>query len=494
MLSTLTGEIRKLADDGWMASFSPNGGRIAFLTSANNEIWVMGPKGENPHRFATVGPDNDIFDFAWSPDGERIAYVKVRGVNAGFNSLESAIEIRDISRGEPRVLLARPRIGALAWTSDGRLIYSTAEPPPRQDANDLWELALDPRTAQPVGEPRRVAGWLAQSVESITVSTDCRRIALTRGRTQCNVYVGDLGPGDSGLKAVRRLTQNDRLDWPSGWSADSRSVFFHSDRNGDFDLFRQGLSERAAQPLLLGAGDVRAAQLSPDGRWILYLAWGEFDNRSGDTKVRLMRLPVAGGPASPVLETTGNWGTCEGGVGVDTEGSWSYPAFRCPSVPSAPCVISEASQKQVVFSAFDPAGGRKGELARVDTDPGRAAWDLSPDGSRIALAKFDLGAGLPVKVITLADKGVREIPLKGWSNPMAVAWSRGGKDLFVMNYAVKGSTLLSVDPAGRVRVLYDLFGKGKYLTNPHPSPDGRSLAFAQSTAGSNVWILETPTK
>lgn len=454
----------------------------------------MGPKGENPHRLASVGLANGVLDFAWSPDGRRLACVKVPAAPAGFTSLASLVEVRDVSGGEPFVVLARPRIGALAWTSDGRLLYSTAEPPPRQDTNDLWDLPLDPRTARPAGEPRRLAGWLAESVQSISVSTDGRRVALTKGRTRSNVYVGELAPGAGGLRNVRRITQDDRMNWPSGWNADSQSVFFHSDRNGDFDLFRQGLSERAAQPLLLGAGDARAARLSPDGKWILYLAWGEFDSRSGDMKVRLMRLPVAGGPASLVLETTGNWGASEGGVGIATEGWWSYPDFRCPAALSAPCVLSEAIQGQVVFSAFDPVGGRKSECARVSKNPAAVAWDLSRDGSRLALVEFNLGAGLPVTVLTLADRSVREIPLKGWFNPMAVAWSRNGKDLFVMNYAVKGSTLLGVDPGGRVRVLHDLFGKGQYLADPIPSPDGRSLAFAQSTAGSNVWVLETPAK
>ncbi len=43
----------------------------------------------------------------------------------------------------------------------------------------------------------------------------------------------------AGLNAPRRLTVDDRIDWPGGWTRDSKAIFFYSDRLGTLDLFKQ---------------------------------------------------------------------------------------------------------------------------------------------------------------------------------------------------------------------------------------------------------------
>lgn len=484
-LSTLTGEIRKLVDDGWLAAFSPDARQVAYITGSNDEIWVTGSKGEDAHVVARAGPGLLFSDLAWSPDGQRFACIK----GATANTIETVIEVRDLHGTAPAAVVVHPRIGALTWAPDGRLIYAQAEAPPNQDASGVWELRLDPRTARPVGEPRPVSRWLSQFVMSISVSADGRRIAVTKARLQSNVFVGQLSASDGGLTNVRPLTQDDRVNWPSGWTSDGRSVFFHSDRNGDFDLFRQGLSERIAQPLLLGAGDARAARISPDGQWMLYLSWVGPDARTGATRVRLMRMPVAGGAPSSILETEADWGRGESAMSAG-DGNWTYPNYRCPEIAGAPCVIGEAKDRQTVFAAFDPVTGRKGEVARVEKPAESLAWDLSRDGSRLAYIASEIGPAKSVIVLTLADKTARVVPFKGWSGPTAVAWSPNGNGFFIVNMAVRGGTLLDVDLTGRVRVLRDLVGKGLFLASPRPSADGRYLAFGQGTGGSNTWILE----
>ncbi len=145
-------------------------------------------------------------------------------------------------------------------------------------------------------------------------------------------------------------------------------------------------------------------------------------------------------------------------------------------------------------------GGRKGELGRVEHPAAWLVWDLSPDGTRIAYSPFAFAnfTNQPVRVLTLSTKTVREIARKDWSpdwqNLTGVAWAASGNDVFVTNLAVRGGTLINLDLSGRVRVLRDFLGKGEFLVDPHVSPDGRSLAFAQVTAGSNAWVFEQPQK
>ena len=66
-----------------------------------------------------------------------------------------------------------------------------------------------------------------------------------------------------------------------------------------------------------------------------------------------------------------------------------YPDFRCPSLAGSarPCVLSEVKDDQLVFFAFDPLQGKRGELARLEFGPNSGYyntlfdtfWDLSPD-------------------------------------------------------------------------------------------------------------------
>ena len=70
----------------------------------------------------------------------------------------------------------------------------------------------------------------------------------------------------------RRPTLDDRNDLPTAWTPDSRGVLFHLDRNGKWEIFKQGLDSRSAQLIISGAEDSHAARTSADGQWIHYLA------------------------------------------------------------------------------------------------------------------------------------------------------------------------------------------------------------------------------
>src|SRR5260370_19234490 len=87
---------------------------------------------------------------------------------------------------------------------------------------------------------------------------------------------------------------------------------------------------------------------------------------------KLMRVPIQGGPPQLVM----------------TASIEEWP--RCARSPSSLCAIAERTpdRKQIVFTALDPVTGRGRELAKSDTYPTKEYhWDLSPDGTRIALLK-----------------------------------------------------------------------------------------------------------
>jgi Tol biopolymer transport system component len=161
---------------------------------------------------------------------------------------------------------------------------------------------------------------------------------------------------------------------------------------------------------------------------------------------------------------------------------------RCAKSPALLCAIAErrADRKQLVFTAFDPLKGEGRELKKLTTDAAADyRWDLSPDGTRIAILKnrenrmqiLSLNGGLP-----------KQISLKGWNILTRVFWTADGKGLFVGSLNQRGSVLLSVDLQGNARVLWEQTGGGG--TYGVPSSDGRQLAMLGWTVNSNMWMLE----
>ncbi len=282
----------------------------------------------------------------------------------------------------------------------------------------------------------------------------------------------------------RRLTFEEWINWPTAWTRDSQAVLFYSDRNGDLDIFRQGVNTREARALVTGPDETRDPRLSSDGRWILYLAWPRDGERVRSGEGQLMRVAVGGGPPQIVLRVAGYPGSAR----VDPPDSLTakgHPRFRCPSVPQSPCVLSELVQSQVVFTAFDPVEGRKGELARINVK-GDDFWDLSPDGRWIATGQLS-GTDGRIRLLPLAGQAPREIFVSDWSFLESVAWAADGKALFVTGFASKGTPLLRVSLDGKAQLLYR---GSKYVESLVPSPDGRYLAFSDMTVESNAWVIE----
>jgi Tol biopolymer transport system component len=325
------------------------------------------------------------------------------------------------------------------------------------------------------------------AIRDLQITTEGKRLALLKRSDQSDVYTAELEGSPVQLKRPRRLTQDDRMDWPGRWALDSKSIFFLSDRTGNLDIFRQRPGDETPERMIADTDDKRAPQLSPDGAWILYLAWSKTGGRANLQSGRLMRFPVAGGPPELALNAKGYPGSARvprEGFSLTLRG---HPDFRCPITAGAPCVLSEIDGKQIVFSAFDPLKGRKGEVARVNFDTGaNLFWDLSPDGRRIVYGQTDLRKGL-LHILALDGGATAEIAVKEWANLSSVGWSADGRYFFVSKAASSGDSLLRVSPNGEAQVLRKA---GMWIERPAPSPDGRYLAWGEISSNSNAWIID----
>ena len=480
VISVIGASLKKLRDDAHDASLSPDGSQIVFRDAVSNEIWVMAADGQQAHLLTKPEEGYHLFKPTWLPNGQRVIYGKYR-VQNGRATL--ALESRDLKGTDPVVLLSNPRLADFCWGQNGSLIYSVGEPPPNQYDANLWELRFDPETGRPKGAPRRLTDWTGFAFDDLTLTADGSRLVFLSDHFQSDVYVSELMRNGTELEPPQRMTLDERLDWPGGWAQDGKTVFLYSDRNGNFDIYKQGVNDRNADALVTGPDEKWAPQVSPDGRWVVYIDWPKVPDGTPVTSGKIMRVPVGGGPPEAVMDVKGHPGVASSGNVNDTVGG--YPSFRCPAQASATCVLAEADEKQIVFTAFDPAQGRKSELTKVAAVPFLAGWDLSPDGARIAISTFDYKAG-DVQIIPVSGGTPQKLSALPWAELTALAWSADGKALFLTSFSSRGTSIVRMNLDGKPGLLLKTT---RDIFSIVPSPGGHYLALGPVIDNANAWTI-----
>jgi Tol biopolymer transport system component len=358
-----------------------------------------------------------------------------------------------------------PPIVSACWIADGRLLFSRSWQESTRSGNSLWGIPVDGRSGLPASAPEKIAESAGFWWDRLSASADGKRLAFANCRDQGDVYLGELVGGGTRLSSPRRLTLDEREDLLGGWSRDGRWILFASDRSGSLDLFRQAPDSRSAESVFVGPDADGRPIMAPDGSSVLFVQSGD----GSPQDLRLLRLPGDGGAPEIVLELD----------------ALTVRGVRCST---GSCVLAEKVEPgQLVFFALDPVRGKQGELARVEFRQSARmfrSWDVSPDGSQLALVEYDR----PLRLVSLVDKRVREIPLGDWRSPQNVAWSHDGKSLFITGWAGNQMLLLRVDLDGRTTILWRQWPG--FIFNLAPSPDGRYLAAGVRVVDSNVWLLE----
>ncbi len=257
-MSTLDFSLRKLrggtGED--FAAVSPDGSHIAFVKDV--EIWLMGTDGEELHRIL-ASDARELMGLAWSPTGERLAYVRFRGSTA---KPEVTLETCDLAGGTRTVVLSDPRLWSasngetrITWLPDGRIIY----PISRDTEAELWAIRADSRTGKPSGDTSRLASWKDFEAQAPQASADGKRLIAVRGHSENWIYVGDLAFGNKGFTPHRVIPE----DWVSAvtdWTKDGKAILFHAKRMGRRAIFKRNIEAQTTETLIAGIGELLSAQ------------------------------------------------------------------------------------------------------------------------------------------------------------------------------------------------------------------------------------------
>jgi len=468
VLSRLDGELpRKIRDDGCIGGVSPDGAWIAFTRNGQrsdqfgNQIWLMGPNGEQPHPLFERDEHSRYEAVRWSPDGQRLVYALTRETG---DNLELSVQSRDLHSGTPVTILTSVSGGDGYWLRGGRLVQSLPEP----GTNDfnLWVTPVDEHTGQVLGETKRLTNWTRTEMDNFSATADGKRLAFFRHFGEGTIYIGDLA--GRRMATPRHLTLSE--DWNSGiaWTSDSKAVIFTSDRNHTEGIYRQSLDSDTPEPIITGLDDWPAPRVSPDGAWVLYFLNRGHSGRPSFSD--LMRVPITGGTAQFVLTAQPN------------------ARLSCAKSPATLCVLSERSSDsaRLAFTSFDPVG-RRGIQIMTLSGPLSAdyLWDLSPDGTSLALARSADG---PIEILSLKGLATQQLSPNGWTTIAGLSWTADGKALLISGLSHNVPTIIQVSVSGQSNVLWSVHSG--LLRTATASPDGRHLAISQVNVSGNIWMIE----
>ena len=479
------GNPRRLSDEGWSASVSPDGSQIVFLKAAmfgetGEELWLMRVDGSDQHRIITAANDGTAYSSpVWSPDGHWIAYDKFR---FGAYTNEAWIELFNLEHATRNVIITEPQLEwGVEWLADGRLLYAIAEPPPSQNSSNFWAVNVNSTTGRASGVPGKITSG-DDHVNQPSITADGKRLVFSRYQPQLDVYVAEFFAKGPHLGTPRRLTLDNSDDLPFDWMFDDSSVLFTSNRTNAssiFNIFRQRIDESSAEMLVSGPEQKAVARLNADGSEILYLVSLSPQDTGGQRRseaqqesrvVRLMRAPVQGGPSQLVLEAP------------------NIINFQCSRTGTGICVLSQAEAKDYPFSVFDPMKGTLRQAAKLEETASGWNWGLSPDGNLIAAVQ--VGATQhQIRLVSLAGQPPREIMVKDWNNFMSLDWAADGKGFFISsNPTGRLDTVLYVDLAGNATPLWQV--QNFQAAWAIPSHNGKYVAIPAPTTECNVWMVE----
>lgn len=241
---TTDGAVRRLTDDGgsYGPSFSPDGSRIVFssvgedgdvsdaLGPSGLDLYVMTSDGSGRRRL--VDGDEDVSP-AWSPDGERIAFVR-----GGGDDGTGRIVVVDLDDGVTRALVEPygPAEDAdPAWSPDGtQLAFVRSQP---DGLSRLMIANADGSDARSILERREALSSPSWSPDGTTLVFT---VVGTIGQTGASIAMLDLEEGSLETVAERAVAPV--------WSASGR-------------LYAYGRAPGIAD----FSGRWRVAELAPDG-------------------------------------------------------------------------------------------------------------------------------------------------------------------------------------------------------------------------------------
>ncbi|MBO0939528.1 PD40 domain-containing protein [Fibrella sp. HMF5335] len=450
-------------------ALSPDGGEIAFV--AGGDIWTVSAAGGEA-RLLVAHADNESRPL-YSPDGKYLAFGSTRSGNGD-------IYLLTLATGDLRRLTFDDGSESLTgWSHDGKMVYFQLTSRDISGMNDIYRVAMGGGTPMPVTADRYASEFFGTpSPDGSTLAFSARGIAAAqwwrKGSShldQTEIWTCAIGTKKSDKPAYERLTEGGAKElWPL-WSADGKTLYYMSDRNGNQNLWSKPLK---GQPVMLTNftnGRVLWPSMSANGKAIVF-----------ERDFGIWMYDMAGKQAAPVaIRLRG----AAAGLAVDHQKLTTQ--FRD--------LVVSPDGKKVAFTAhgevFAASAKDGGDAIRVSNSPAvesQVAWTPNSRSLIYSSTRHGMANLFQYDFSTHAETRLTDSPLDDSSpvvspDGLSVAYMRNGQELRVMELSTKKDRLLYKGYLGRPPFV----GSGTVTW----SPDGKWLAFLAygTKTFRNVWVV-----
>jgi Tol biopolymer transport system component len=464
--------------------WSPDGTRILYLTL--DGLYVVPAAGGTPRMLVArvpladtrnyVAVRNSLSGAAWSPDGQRVAVV---------DNSDKSISIVSVTDGRrERIATTTLELHTCDWSPDGRWIACTAGNWHAHFAGLGWSFGNSVASGIVVvsasgGQVQEVTDVVAMN-QSPVWSADSRRLYFVSNRARTfDIYSQDMSDAGRPVGAPVRVTTGLGA-WSLSFSTDRKKLAYMvtSARANLWSLpipSNGPVSVGAAEPFTRGNQSIEAMRVSRSGKWVVYdsnLA-GTFD---------IYRLPVGGGQPEQLTSEPGD-------------------EFLPDLSPDDRSVVYQSwltTSRDLFVKTI--GGGPPVQITNFPGQEAQPAW--SPDGQTIAYNDFTEERG-----VFRGTMLVRRDEAGRWSAPRTLrtgawrpAWSPDGTFVVLARFGI----VEALSPqSGAVRVVYApnpnsdepkaedvlVSDDGQTLYFKSRDEDGRSQIWSVPVAGGRPRLL-----
>ena len=400
-MRVLGGDPVKVAENVLDGDWSPDGRRIAFVrlktkeARLSAEVWFVGVGGEGAAQLAQL-ESGSLKEPRWSPDGHTIAAVQ-GPIQAGS---PSSIFVVDVDSGKSRTIGATSggfAILSIAWTGSGDdLLYSQAE-----------SVSVTGAAGRIIRQNLSSGGtetvfWSPYASLIFDIAGP-GAIVFGTGSPRQNVREIGLHGGSSS----RWLTRGNSTDRQPAYSPDGEWVIFSSNQSGNLDIWEVSTKSGAERRLTDDPAEDWDPAFTSDGKKIIWSS-----NRSGHFEIW-----IAGADGSGARQLTQD--------GVDAEN---------------PTVTPDGNW--ILYSSGNPAKNGVWKVRQDGSQATRLAAgstlvpDVSPDG-QYCLYINSQGKTYQVNVIRVADGAPVAFQILSDIFPRS-RWMPGGKAVAFLGQNEKG--------------------------------------------------------
>lgn len=470
-VAKLGGTPKKLVEDVDSAvTFSPDGKQFAFIrhTSNTNEDLVFIVDANTLNLQKLISSKDTEFDFftarpAWSPDGEKILI----GAGKRQGGFVSGTTVAEISIAEKKLRPVKTRdwfvVGSFIWFKDGSGFLFVA----REMQNSPLQIW---RSTYPGGEVHAVTNDFNDYTE-IGLSEDGSSIITIKGDA-----VSSLWRFSPATKENAQLTGDSRnLEGNAGLGQMPDGKLIYTRNEGkEFDFWLSDADGKNARSLATDLGLVFNPTPTSDGRYIIY-------NTQNPKVARIWRMDADGKNATRLTDESPN-----------------HADFNPTVMPDG---------KTIIFQRLDASNNRS-SLMKISVDGGQAVPfysdgklntfnpKISPDGKRIVFSTYDIDSfERKLRVASLNGDSFGQVEKDLKSNLINFYdWSPDSKTLTISTNqsGVPNLMRLPVDGAADPQPITD-FKSGR-IFNFAWSRDGKNIFIVRGIVNSDLILIQDATR